>query len=171
MGAAIGHEVTHGSDDQGEQFDGQGNLRNWWRPEDLKNFKERGECVAKQCDGYVVEGDLHQNGKLVEGESIADLGGLTIAYAAYRKSFEGKPRPKEMDGFTPEQRFFLGYAQNWALNVRPEYARLQANTDPHPLPRFRANGPLSNPAALAPAVGSGCGSVLAWGRAYSRRPL
>ncbi len=153
MGAAIGHEITHGFDDQGAQFDGQGNLRNWWTPEDFKNFKERGECIAKQFDGYVVEGDLHQNGKLVEGESIADLGGLTIAYAAYQKSLESKPGPKDLDGFTPEQRFFLGYAQNWALNVRPEYARLQANTDPHPLPRYRANGPLSNTAAFARAFG------------------
>src|SRR5713101_8280809 len=153
MGAVIGHEITHGFDDAGAQFDGQGNLRDWWTPEDLKNFKERGECVAKQFDGYTVEGDLHENGKLVEGESIADLGGLTIAYTAYQKSLEGKPRPKDMDGFTPEQRFFLGYAQNWALNVRPEYARLQANTDPHPLPHFRANGPLSNTAAFARAFG------------------
>src|ERR1700674_13164 len=153
MGAAIGHEITHGFDDEGAQFDGQGNLRNWWTPDDLKNFKERGECVAKQFNGYIVEGDLHQNGKLVEGESIADLCGLTIASAAYQKSLEGKPRPQDLDGFTPEQRFFLGYAQNWALNVRPEYARLQANTDPHPLPRYRANGPLSNTAAFARAFG------------------
>jgi endothelin-converting enzyme/putative endopeptidase len=98
-----------------------------------------------------VEGDLHQNGKLVEGESIADLGGVTIAYAAYQKSLEGKPIPKVLDGFTAEQRFFLGYAQNWALNVRPEFARLQANTDPHPLPRFRVNGPISNTATFARA--------------------
>ena len=153
MGAAIGHEITHGFDDEGAQFDGQGNLSDWWTPEDLKNFKERGECVAKQFDGYVVEGDLHQNGKLVEGESIADLGGVTIAYAAYQKSLEGKPIPKVLDGFTAEQRFFLGYAQNWALNVRPEFARLQANTDPHPLPRYRTNGPLSNTAAFARAFG------------------
>jgi putative endopeptidase len=153
IGAVIGHEITHGFDDQGAQFDAKGNLKNWWTPEDLKNFQERGDCVAKQFDGYVVDGDLHQNGKLVEGESIADLGGATIAYAAFEKSMEGRPREKDDNGFTPEQRFFLGWAQNWAVNVRPELAKLQANTNPHPLPRFRGNGPLSNMAEFAKAFG------------------
>jgi predicted metalloendopeptidase len=153
IGAVIGHEITHGFDDQGAQFDAKGNLKNWWTPEDLKNFQDRGDCVAKQFDGYVVEGDLHQNGKLVEGESIADLGGVTIAYAAFEKSIEGKPHEKDADGFTPEQRFFLGFAENWAVNVRPELAKLQANTDPHPLPHFRGNGPLSNMAEFAKAFG------------------
>src|SRR5260370_2180240 len=119
MGAAIGHEITHGFDDQGAQFDGQGNLRNWWTPEDLKNFKERGECVAKQFDGYVVEGDLHQNGKLVEGESIADLGGLTIAYAAYRKSFGGKPPPHNISSSTPRNPFFSVHPRNSPPNPDP----------------------------------------------------
>ena len=153
IGAVIGHEITHGFDDQGAQFDAKGNLKNWWTPEDLKNFQDRGDCVAKQFDGYVVEGDQHQNGKLVEGESIADLGGATIAYAAFEKSMEGKPREKDANGFTPEQRFFLGWAENWAVNVRPELAKLQANTDPHPLPHFRGNGPLSNMAEFAKAFG------------------
>jgi putative endopeptidase len=153
IGAIIGHEITHGFDDQGAQFDAKGNLKNWWTPEDLKNFQERGNCVAKQFDGYVVEGDLHQNGKLVEGESIADLGGVTISYAAFEKSLEGKPRERDANGFTPEQRFFLGWAQSWAANVRPELAKLQANTDPHPLPHFRSNGPLSNIAEFAKAFG------------------
>jgi predicted metalloendopeptidase len=153
IGAVIGHEITHGFDDQGAQFDAKGNLKNWWTPEDLKNFQDRGDCVAKQFDGYVVEGDLHQNGKLVEGESIADLGGVTIAYAAFEKSMEGKPREKDANGFTAEQRFFLGFAENWAVNVRPELAKLQANTDPHPLPHFRGNGPLSNMAEFAKAFG------------------
>jgi putative endopeptidase len=151
MGAVIGHEITHGFDDHGSKFDGKGNLKDWWSPEDLKNFKARAACVSDQFDGYVVDGDLHQNGKLVLGESIADLGGLTIAYAAYEKSLEGKPRPPEKDGFTPEQRFFLGWAQVWGANQRIEYARLMANTNPHPLPRFRANGPLSNMAEFAAA--------------------
>jgi predicted metalloendopeptidase len=153
MGAVIGHEITHGFDDHGCQFDGRGDLKNWWTQDDLKNFKERAACVQSQFDGYVVEGDLHENGKLVLGESIADLGGLAISYAAYEKSLEGKPRPPDKDGFTPEQRFFLGWAQVWGANDRPEYERLMANTNPHPLPRFRGNGPLSNMAEFAKAFG------------------
>ena len=153
MGAVIGHEITHGFDDHGSKFDGQGNLKDWWSPEDLKNFKARAACVSDQFDAYVVDGDLHENGKLVLGESIADLGGLTIAYAAYEKSIAGKPRPLDKDGFTPEQRFFLGWAQVWGANERIEYARLMANTNPHPLPRFRGNGPLSNMAEFAKAFG------------------
>jgi putative endopeptidase len=153
MGAVIGHEITHGFDDHGSQFDGQGNLKNWWTPDDLKNFKERATCVETQFDSYVVEGDLHENGKLVLGESIADLGGLAISYAAYEKSLEGKPRPPVKDGFTPEQRFFLGWAQVWGTNATPEFERLVANTNPHPLGRFRTNGPLSNMADFAKAFG------------------
>jgi putative endopeptidase len=160
MGAVIGHEITHGFDDHGSQFDGQGNLKNWWSPDDLKNFKERAQCVSDQFDGYVVDGDLHENGKLVLGESIADLGGLTISYAAYEKSLEGKPRPPEKDGFTPEQQFFLGWAQVWGANERLEYARLMANTNPHPLPRFRGNGPLSNMAEFARAFGCKKGDAM-----------
>jgi putative endopeptidase len=160
MGAIIGHEITHGFDDQGSQFDGQGNLKNWWTAEDRKEFEERGECVVKQFDGYVVEGDLHENGKLVEGESIADLGGLVIAYAAYQKSLEGKGGPKEPDGFTPDQRYFLGYALSWAENDRPEFARLLTNSDPHPLAKFRANGPVSNMAAFAKAFGCKKGDAM-----------
>jgi putative endopeptidase len=151
MGAVIGHEITHGFDDHGSKFDSNGNLKDWWSAEDLKNFKARAACVSDQFDAYVVDGDLHENGKLVLGESIADLGGLTIAYAAYEKSLAGKPRPPEKDGFTPEQRFFLGWAQVWGANERIEYARLMANTNPHPLPRFRGNGPLSNMADFAKA--------------------
>ena len=159
MGAVIGHEITHGFDDAGSQFDGHGNLRNWWTPEDRKNFDERATCVQQQFDGYEVEPGLHENGKLVLGESIADLGGLAISYAAYEKSLEGKAR-QNIDGFTPEQRFFLGWAQVWGANVRPEYARLQANTNPHPLPRFRANGPLSNMEAFAKAFGCKKGDAM-----------
>jgi putative endopeptidase len=152
MGAVIGHEISHGFDDQGSKFDGKGNLQEWWSPDDRKNFTERGDCVVNQFNGYEVEPGLHQNGKLVLGESIGDLGGLSIAYAAYEKSIEGK-RPKDIDGFTPEQRFFLGWAQVWGANQRAEAARLQTNIDPHPLARFRANGPLSNMEAFAKAFG------------------
>jgi putative endopeptidase len=152
IGAVIGHEISHGFDDQGSKFDGQGNLHEWWTPEDRKNFTERGDCVVNQFNGYEVEPGLHENGKLVLGESIGDLGGLTIAYAAYKKSIAGK-RPQDIDGFTPEQRFFLGWAQVWGANQREEAARLQTNTDPHPLARFRGNGPLSNMPAFAKAFG------------------
>jgi len=151
MGAVIGHEITHGFDDHGSKFDGHGNLKNWWSDDDLKNFKERAQCVSDQFDGYVVDGDLHEKGQLVLGESIADLGGLTISYAAYEKSLQGNPRPPNKDGFTREQQFFLGWAQVWGANERLEFARLMANTNPHPLPRFRSNGPLSNMAEFARA--------------------
>jgi putative endopeptidase len=152
IGAVIGHEISHGFDDQGSKFDGKGNLHEWWTPEDRRNFTERGDCVVNQFNGYEVEPGLHQNGKLVLGESIGDLGGLAIAYAAYEKSIEGKP-PKDIDGFTPEQRFFLGWAQVWGANQRAEAARLQTNTDPHPLARFRGIGPISNMEAFATAFG------------------
>jgi len=151
IGAVIGHEMTHGFDDEGRKFDAQGNLKNWWTPEDIKNFNERAKCVEKQFDSYLAIGNVHENGKLVLGESIADLGGLTLAYNAYEKSLEGKPRPKNIDGFTPEQRFFIAWAQNWAANMRPQFARLLLNIDPHPLPRFRAIGPPSNMPAFAKA--------------------
>jgi putative endopeptidase len=160
MGAVIGHEITHGFDDQGSKFDAKGNLSDWWTAEDRKNFDERAGCVEKQFDGYEVEPGLYQNGKLVLGESIADLGGLAIAYAAYEKSLEGKPRPKEIEGFTAEQRFFLGWAQVWGANQRPEAARLQTKTNPHPLARFRGNGPLSNLAIFAQAFGCKKGDAM-----------
>jgi putative endopeptidase len=159
IGAVIGHEISHGFDDQGSKFDGQGNLHEWWTTEDRKSFTERGDCVVNQFNGYEVEPGLHQNGKLVLGESIGDLGGLAIAYAAYEKSIAGH-RPPDIDGFTPEQRFFLGWAQVWGTNQRIEAARMQTNTDPHPLAQFRANGPLSNMEAFAKAFGCHHGDAM-----------
>jgi putative endopeptidase len=159
IGAVIGHEISHGFDDQGSKFDGKGNLHEWWTSDDRKNFTERGDCVVNQFNGYEVESGLHQNGKLVLGESIGDLGGLAIAYAAYEKSIVGK-RPPNIDGFTPEQRFFLGWAQVWGTNQRAEAARLQTNTDPHPLARFRGNGPISNMEAFAKAFGCKKGDAM-----------
>jgi putative endopeptidase len=150
MGAVIGHEMTHGFDDEGNKFDAQGNLKDWWTPEDKKNFDERAQCIVHQFDNFKFE-ELHEQGKLVSGESIADLGGLTVSYAALERSLKGKPRPKDIDGFTPEQRFFLGWAQVWREKIRPEYARLMVNTNEHPLPEFRVNGPLSNMPAFAKA--------------------
>jgi putative endopeptidase len=160
MGSVIGHEMTHGFDDQGAKFDAQGNLKNWWTPADLKNFQERGECIVKQFDSYEIEPGLHGNGKLEQGESIADLGGLTISHAAFEKTLAGKPAPAPVDGFTAEQRFFLGWAQIWGANLRPEYARLIVKTNPHPLDKFRANGPLSNTQAFAKAFGCAADSKM-----------
>jgi putative endopeptidase len=135
-------------------------MKDWWTEKDLKEFQSRGDCVAKQFDGYVVEGDLHMNGKLVEGESIADLGGLVIAYVAYQKYLEGKSRAADADGFTPEQRFFFGYANSWKSHMRPELAKLQANTNPHPLAKFRANGAVSDMSEFAKAFGCKRGDAM-----------
>jgi putative endopeptidase len=153
IGAVIGHEMTHGFDDSGAKFDAQGNLRNWWTAEDYRNFQARGECIVKQFDGYEAEPGLHENGKLVEGESIADLGGVTIALAAYHHSLRGRSAPPVIDGFSPDQRFFLAWAQVWAGNFRPEIVRLRVTTDPHPFDKFRTNGPLSNMPSFAQAWG------------------
>ncbi len=150
IGAVIGHEMTHGFDDQGRKFDLNGNLTDWWTATDTANYQQRADCVEKQFSSFKVEDGLNQNGKLVLGESIADLGGLKIAYKAFQKAMEGKPRTA-IDGYTPEQRFFLGWAQVWGRNQRPEAMRLQALTDPHPLSCFRVNGPLSNMPEFAAA--------------------
>jgi predicted metalloendopeptidase len=151
IGAVIGHEITHGFDDQGAKFDLQGNLKDWWTPEDLKKFEARSECIVNQFGAYEVEPGLKMTGKLVSGESIADLGGLQVAYDAFMKSLEGKPRPKDIDGLSPEQRFFLGWAQVWSAKYTPEIARLITQSDPHPISRFRVNGPLSNMPEFAAA--------------------
>jgi putative endopeptidase len=151
IGAVIGHEITHGYDDQGSEFDARGNLKNWWTESDKKNFDARATCVVNQFSSFEVEPGLHLQGKLVSGESIADLGGLYVAYDAYLKSLAGKPRPADIDGFTAEQRFFLGWAQVWAEKDTPEIERLQSQSDPHPLSRFRVNGPLSNMPKFAEA--------------------
>ena len=153
IGSVMGHEMTHGFDDQGAQFDADGNLKNWWTPDDLKNFHERGDCIVKEFDAFEVEPGLHENGKLEEGEAIADLGGLVIAHAAFEKTLEGQPAPPPIDGFTAEQRFFLGFAQDWSVNYRPEAERLRAKTDPHPLNFFRVDGAVPNVPAFAKAWG------------------
>jgi predicted metalloendopeptidase len=167
MGAVIGHELTHGFDDQGSQYDAQGNLRNWWTPEDRKNFEARAACVEQQFSAFVVQGDLHQNGQLVLGESIADLGGLNIARVALERALAGRggqavpPAPDKVDGYTQMQRFFLGYARIWATNARPEYESMLAITDSHPLPRFRANGSISNLPEFAAAFACPAGAAMA----------
>jgi putative endopeptidase len=144
MGMVIGHEMTHGFDDQGSKFDGKGNLKNWWSENDLKRFKERVSLIENQYQGYKAVDDVAFKGKLVAGEAAADLGGLTLAYKALQKLEGNKPREKDQNGFTPEQRFFLSFAQAWATNVRPEKARLMAAVDPHPTPHYRVLGTLAN---------------------------
>jgi putative endopeptidase len=157
-GAVIGHEMTHGFDDEGSKYDAKGNLVNWWTPADRAAFDKQAECIQAQFSEFKV-GDVMTNGKLVSGESIADLAGLKIAFAAYQKSQQGKPR-QVIDGYTPEQRFFIGYARSWAAAGRPEAERLQATTDPHPLDRFRANAPLTNMPEFASAFGCKAGDPM-----------
>jgi putative endopeptidase len=144
IGVVIGHEISHGFDDEGAQYDFLGRLRNWWTDADLKNFEARGACVADQFDHYFIEDGVHHNGKLVLGESIGDLGGAKVAYLAYEKSLHGKPRPVDIDGFTPEQQFFIAWGQFRGDEIRIEAQRLMLQSDPHPVAKFRVIGPLSN---------------------------
>ncbi|HXF25204.1 MAG TPA: M13 family metallopeptidase [Gemmatimonadaceae bacterium] len=160
MGAVIGHEMSHGFDDQGAQFDAQGNLKTWFTKADLANFKAKTAAYADQFDTYTILDSVHVNGKLTNGENIGDLGGLTIAYAAMEKALGNKPRTK-IDGFTPEQRFFLAWAQIWRSNTRPEEARLRIATDPHSPSIWRVNAPLSNMPAFAEAWGCKTGTPMA----------
>ena len=143
IGAVIGHEMTHGFDDQGRQYDAKGNLRDWWTKDDADKFNAKAAIVGKQYDGFSPLDSVYVNGKLTMGENLADLGGLTIAYQAFMKTPQAKAKVK-IDGFTPEQRFFLGYAQIWRTNIRPEAVRQQVQTDPHSPGQFRTNGPLMN---------------------------
>ena len=142
-GAVIGHELTHGFDDQGRKFDGQGNLRDWWTAADGKAYEERATCVADQYSGYTVAGDARVNGRLTLGENTADNGGLRLALIAYLAGPGAKSTAKQ-DGFTPEQRVFLGWGQIWCENARPEAERLKAATNPHSSNKYRVNGPISN---------------------------
>jgi putative endopeptidase len=151
MGSVIGHEMSHGFDDQGSQFDAEGNLKNWWSDADLAAFKQRTGLVTSQYDSYVVLDSVHVQGKLTLGENIGDLGGLNIAYAALEKALAGKPRPAKIDGFTPEQRFFLAWAQIWRQNITPQNQRQRIMTDPHAPGRWRTNGPISNMPEFAKA--------------------
>jgi putative endopeptidase len=150
-GGIIGHEMTHGFDDEGSQYDAEGNLKMWWTKEDRARFEKKTDCIVEQFDNYEVLPGLKMQGKLTLGENIADLGGLIIAYNAFKKSMEGKPRPANIDGFTPEQRFFLSYAVGWMVNQRPESIRTQVLGDPHAIPEWRVIGPLSNMPEFAEA--------------------
>ncbi|OSZ78958.1 peptidase M13 [Chitinophagaceae bacterium IBVUCB1] len=143
IGAVIGHEITHGFDDQGRQYDADGNLNDWWTPEDAAKFKEKTDIVVKQYNSFTVLDTVHINGELTLGENLADLGGLAIAYEAFKKTKQGQSTDK-IDGFTPEQRFFLSWAQVWRANTTPEEAFNRIKTDPHSPNLWRCNGPLSN---------------------------
>jgi predicted metalloendopeptidase len=146
IGAVIGHEMTHGFDDQGRQYDAVGNLRDWWSKESAQEYNKRRKAVVDQYSEYEPLPGMHVNGELTQGENIADIGGVKIAYAALQKALDKNPeaRNKKIDGFTPEQRFFLGFAQIWRSVQRDEDLKLQVNTNPHSPARYRANGPLSN---------------------------
>lgn len=143
IGAVIGHEMTHGFDDQGRQYDKDGNLKDWWTPEDAAKFKTKVQVVIDQYNKYTVLNDLHVNGSLTQGENLADIGGLAIAYQAFKNTEQGKS-DKKIDGFTPDQRFFLAFGQVWRIKNRDERLRMRISVDPHSPEMYRVNGPLSN---------------------------
>ena len=143
IGTVIGHEMTHGFDDQGAKFDAEGNLRNWWTPDDLKNFQARTNCISNEYSEFNVAPGINIKGKLVTGEATADLGGATLALRAYEKSLQGRKR-ETIDGFTPEQRFFLAFAQVWGENMAQQEQTRRALTDPHAQGPFRVNGTVQN---------------------------
>jgi predicted metalloendopeptidase len=167
IGVVIGHEMSHGFDDSGSQYDADGNLKNWWTPEDRKAYDARTALIVKQFDGYKPLPDQSINGKLTLGENIGDLGGIKIAYAAMERALAGKPRTK-IDGFTPEQRFFLSYATIWRGQYRDEAMRVQLNTNPHSPGHWRAIGPPSNLPEFWEAFGCAEGTPMR--RAEADRP-
>jgi endothelin-converting enzyme/putative endopeptidase len=187
IGMGMGHELTHGFDDQGRKFDPQGNLNDWWTEEDAKEFEKRASCVADQYSGYTVPGGVNINGRLTLGENTADNGGLRIAYMALqdvsamrsanesRRAALGASRPSGAsppdpqapahqaglrDGFTPEQRLFLGWAQIWCQNETEESSKLRAQIDPHSAGRYRVIGPVSNMPEFAQAFSCPAGSKM-----------
>ncbi|MGO9403208.1 MAG: M13 family metallopeptidase [Terriglobales bacterium] len=145
-GATMGHELTHAFDDEGSQFDAQGNLRNWWTDSDRKEFEQRAQCVVDQYSGYTIIDDIKINGKLTNGEDLADLGGTLLAYLAWKENREDTKdqKPQSLDGLTPEQRFFVAYGQSWCTNEREQNKRLRATVDPHSPEKYRTNGVVSN---------------------------
>jgi endothelin-converting enzyme/putative endopeptidase len=149
-GGTVGHELTHGFDDEGSQFDAKGNLKDWWSKEDREKFDARTQCVDNQYSSYVSVEDVHINGKLTLGENVADLGGEILAYMAWQEK-DKKQDLQAVDGLTPEQRFFIGFAQWDCANERPEDMRVRALTDPHSPARFRINGVVVNMPEFAKA--------------------
>jgi len=143
IGAVIGHEISHGFDDQGSKYDGQGVLRSWWTDVDRKNFQARIDALAQQYDQYEPLPGIHVNGKLTLGENIADLAGLVIANKAYHISLHGQPAPVR-DGYTGDQRFYLAFAQSWRSKVKDETTRQRLLSNPHSPPQYRVNGVVRN---------------------------
>ena len=158
IGAVIGHELTHGFDDEGRKFDAEGNLRDWWTDKDAKAFEERAQCIVDEYNNFVVVDDVHINGKLTLGENTADNGGLRIAYMALQKMLNGKS--EKLDGYTPEQRLFVGWAQVWCDNDRPESLRLRAQTNEHAADMYRVNGVVSNMPEFQKAYGCKAGAPM-----------
>jgi predicted metalloendopeptidase len=158
----IGHEMTHGFDDQGRQFDARGNLRDWWSQKSAQEFKKRSGAIVQQYNEYEALPGLHVNGELTQGENIADIGGVKLAYAALQKALDKHPeeRNKKIDGFTPEQRFFLSFAAIWRSKIRDEEQKLRVKTDPHSPAQFRVNGPLSDLAEFQKAFNIPDGSLM-----------
>jgi predicted metalloendopeptidase len=160
IGMVMGHELTHGFDDEGRKFDGAGNLREWWTPAVNQAFDQKAQCVANQYSAYAV-GDLHLNGQLTLGENIADIGGLKIAYAAMRRARQGMPDRVEGAPYTADQQFFLSYAQTWCTSRRDEYARMLVTVDPHSPPEYRVNGVVANLPEFAAAFSCKAGQPMA----------
>jgi putative endopeptidase len=162
IGSIVGHELTHGFDDEGRQFDANGNLADWWTADDGKKFDEKADCEVKEYGAFVVDGDLHVNGKLTLGENTADNGGIRLAYMAFladakRKSLD---LSQKQDGYTAAQQFFLGYGQNWCGATRAQQERLQVQTDPHSPRQFRVNGVVQNMSDFGAAFGCKAGQPM-----------
>jgi endothelin-converting enzyme/putative endopeptidase len=159
IGAVIGHELTHGFDDQGRQFDANGNLRNWWTPEDAREFEKRTQCLVDEYSQFTAVDDIHLNGKLTLGENTADNGGLRLALMALEDELRGQ-EAKPIDGFSPVQRLFLGWGRTWCENATDEILRMLAQTDAHAVPRYRVNGVLSNMPEFQQAFGCKSGQPM-----------
>jgi endothelin-converting enzyme/putative endopeptidase len=168
IGAVVGHELTHGFDDQGAKFDANGNLHDWWTPEDKKQFEEKTGCVDNEYSQFIAVDDVKVNGKLTLGENTADNGGARIAFMAMmaRLAASGTPAAATPEqaaekSFSPQQQFFLGYAQNWCTNERPEFLRMLANVDPHSPDALRVRGVIVNMPEFAHAFGCKPGQPMA----------
>ena len=162
IGGIVGHELTHGFDDEGRQFDANGNLADWWTAEDGKHFDEKADCEVKEYGNFVAVDDVKVNGKLTLGENTADNGGLRLAYIAFLADAKRKniDLAQKQDGYTPIQQFFLGHGQSWCGDTRPEQLRLQVQTDPHSPRQFRANGVVQNMPEFGQAFGCKAGQPM-----------
>jgi endothelin-converting enzyme/putative endopeptidase len=144
-GGLEGHELTHGFDDEGRQFDAKGNFDQWWTPEDEQKFKQGADCVADEYSSFTAVEDLHVNGRLTLGENIADIGGVRLGYLAWQHRLQAGAKPEpDLDGMTPAQQFFTAYAQSWCSHTRPEEMRVRTQTDPHSPEEYRVNGVVMN---------------------------